>query len=360
MVPNFNQKTINTLAKRAAYLCSNPDCRTQTVGPNEDPNKSTVIGEAAHIFGARPGSKRYVSSMTDFARSNITNGIWLCRNCHKMIDTDYQRFSSDILFIWREKHENFVSSELGNTTDKIRQEQLSLQLNEFKDYPPLIRRIIIDKPIGWEYKLTVELMRYLNNPFLRKIEDLKAGLYIKSQQHVKDEEMADWISKRLNESGKLVPPMVGLIDRLNKSWGALGEEGDFKEIHHICCLIRNNLELIVFHEEKIFSTNVPERYERVLGLLKNLLGSQAEKLKIIPDRLEEIISYIDKDDKKALEALEGKEEMIVFEVSENWEKDFNKELNELNINLEHQYSQRGCLMMIPLGGIILGALIFLC
>ncbi|TSE06973.1 hypothetical protein [Aquimarina algiphila] len=357
MAPDFNNKTISTLAKRAAYLCSNPDCRTQTVGPNEDPNKSTVIGEAAHIYGARPRSKRYVSIMTDVARANITNGVWLCRNCHKLIDTDYQKFSSDILFAWREEHEKYISSELGNATDKIRQEQLSSQLSEFKNYPPLVRRIIIDKPIGWEYKLTVELMRYLNDPILRKIEDLKDGLYIKFQEHIDEEEMTDWISQRMKESGKLVPPMVGLIDKLNKSWGAPGEEGDLKEIHHICCLIRDNLELIVSHEEKIYSTNVPERYERILELLKNLLGSQAEKLKKIPNRLEEIISYIDNDDKKVLKDLEGKEEMVVFEVPENWEKNFNKELKKLNISIGNPATESGCFSFLLLG-IVSGSLIF--
>ncbi len=63
--PDFSKKTIDILSKRAAFICSNPDCRASTVGPNSDPNKSTLIGEAAHIFGARPKSKRYKLEMTD-------------------------------------------------------------------------------------------------------------------------------------------------------------------------------------------------------------------------------------------------------------------------------------------------------
>ncbi len=97
MPPDFNRKTVDTLARRAAFKCSNPGCRVSTVGPNSDLEKSTLIGEAAHIFGARPNSKRYRLNMTDAARAEITNSIWLCRNCHKLIDTDDQKYTSDIL-----------------------------------------------------------------------------------------------------------------------------------------------------------------------------------------------------------------------------------------------------------------------
>lgn len=98
MIPDFSPKTIDTLAKRAGYLCSNPDCRARTVGPNSEPDKATIIGEAAHIYGARPGAVRFNPKMTDVARAEITNGIWLCRNCHKIIDRDPDDHPFDLLF----------------------------------------------------------------------------------------------------------------------------------------------------------------------------------------------------------------------------------------------------------------------
>ncbi len=42
MRPDFSKATIDTLAKRAAFKCSNPDCRIATVGPNDNINKSTL------------------------------------------------------------------------------------------------------------------------------------------------------------------------------------------------------------------------------------------------------------------------------------------------------------------------------
>ena len=73
--PKFGAKTVQTLARRAANICSNPDCRRTTTGPAEEPTKAINIGEAAHIFGANPGSKRFRLEMSGRARSEITNAI---------------------------------------------------------------------------------------------------------------------------------------------------------------------------------------------------------------------------------------------------------------------------------------------
>ena len=51
---DFSQNTIEILAKRVTYICSNPDCRKMTVGPNLDKKKATNIGVAAHIKAAAP------------------------------------------------------------------------------------------------------------------------------------------------------------------------------------------------------------------------------------------------------------------------------------------------------------------
>jgi hypothetical protein len=325
MHPDFSKKTVDTLAKRAAFKCSNPDCRVSTVGPNSDEKKSTIIGEAAHIYGARPNSKRYSPNMTDAARAEITNSIWLCRNCHKLIDTDEQKYASNILFAWREQHEKYTQSELGSATDRIQFEEQTSKLSLFQNYPPIIRRIVIDKPDGWEFRLTAELMRFLNRPLFRRIEDLRDGLYVKPQIHIDNEEVLNWVQKRIAERSNLVTPMVGLLDKLNKSWGPLGEPGNAEEIHHITCLIRDYLEEIVQYEEQIYFANVPEEYEKLIGLLKNLIGSQASKLKEIPDSLDEVVSLIGTDHGGTAEHPLIIEKTITFELPDNWEKQMTRE-----------------------------------
>ncbi|WP_328590120.1 HNH endonuclease [Paraburkholderia acidicola] len=70
---------------RTVNRCANPDCGAVTSGQTDDPYSAVNVGEAAHIYGAHPGSARYDPRMTSDERSAISNAIWLCSNCHKLV-----------------------------------------------------------------------------------------------------------------------------------------------------------------------------------------------------------------------------------------------------------------------------------
>lgn len=109
---NFTKPTVELLAKRVGYICSNPDCRKHTVGPNENAEKATLIGIAAHITAASPGGPRYDSSMSQDQRIHGDNGIWLCSNCASLIDKDPEKFSIELLKNWKDKSENEMQESL--------------------------------------------------------------------------------------------------------------------------------------------------------------------------------------------------------------------------------------------------------
>lgn len=78
---DFDRKTIDILAKRASYICSNPNCRSLTLCPSEkDPEKYIFIGKGAHITAASMNGPRFDSSFSFEQRSSIENGIFLCSN----------------------------------------------------------------------------------------------------------------------------------------------------------------------------------------------------------------------------------------------------------------------------------------
>lgn len=330
MSPDFSKNTVETLAKRAAYKCSNPDCQISTVGPNSDPQKAITVGEAAHIYGAREGAKRFRATMSVDARAEITNAIWLCRNCHKLIDTDEKKYSSELLFAWREQHEKYILSELGNRSDRIESEQIEHKLKIFKDSPPIIRRIVIDKPLGWEWRLTAELMRHFNTPLFRRMEDLKKGAYIRQLTHISDSEVSGWVNQRIAEMSVIVNPAKVLFGQLNESWGKPGEDGDAHEIYHVCCLFKDYIEQVIIFEEKIYFVNVSEKYEKLVSLLKDLIGSQTLKLAQIPEKLDGIVSMIETDHGGTKETPRIIHEVITFELPSGWESQYKKELKKLS------------------------------
>lgn len=127
---SFSQTTINILAKRAGQICSNPGCRRHTSGGHSEDNKAVVVGEATHIYGQKPGSARYDPRMTDQEKSDISNGIWLCGNCHKMIDSDEVKFPARLLLKWKYEHEGSV---LQDDSSKRNNTVIQALLNELKE-----------------------------------------------------------------------------------------------------------------------------------------------------------------------------------------------------------------------------------
>lgn len=103
---DFSQATKNRLLKQARYHCSNPSCRQLTSAPTSDGASDVNIGVAAHICAAAPGpgARRYDANMTPEQRKSHENGIWLCQDCAKAIDSNDSAFSVELLQGWKHKH----------------------------------------------------------------------------------------------------------------------------------------------------------------------------------------------------------------------------------------------------------------
>jgi hypothetical protein len=111
---DFPIRVVEALGKRAAYICSNPECRTLSIAPcAADDQKYLYIGKAAHICAAAPGGPRYDIEMTPEERSSPSNGIFLCSNCAEMIDkNDGIDFPVELLRSWKSDHEIWIAANL--------------------------------------------------------------------------------------------------------------------------------------------------------------------------------------------------------------------------------------------------------
>lgn len=113
---DFSLATKELLANRVGRKCSNPACRKLTCGANEDPQKVTSIGVAAHICAAAKGGPRYDATMTPQERKSFENGIWLCQSCSKLIDTDVVRYTKETLLSWKQIAEQLSIIEIETTS----------------------------------------------------------------------------------------------------------------------------------------------------------------------------------------------------------------------------------------------------
>ena len=97
----FSQDTIRKLCERVGSTCSNPDCAAPTKGPHSGGEKAISVGMACHVHAASPGGPRHDAEQSEEERRSIHNGIWLCRTCGTLIDTDEDRFPAPQLRAWR-------------------------------------------------------------------------------------------------------------------------------------------------------------------------------------------------------------------------------------------------------------------
>jgi hypothetical protein len=102
---DFTERTKLQIAKRAGWLCSYPPCRTPTVGATSDGQGEINIGTAAHICAAAPGGPRYDPNMSPAERSSANNGVWMCRDHGKAVDSPDPEFTVERLREWKKQAE---------------------------------------------------------------------------------------------------------------------------------------------------------------------------------------------------------------------------------------------------------------
>lgn len=183
MNPNrFSSSTIANLSKRASNTCSNPYCRIPTSGPHSDNEKAVNIGVAAHIRGANSGSARYDAAMLPTARSSISNGIWLCQSCSKLIDNDEARFTVEMLNRWKMRHEEDILEQLGYSfgEKELRDDIKRIMKQESSS----ALQIAIDRPDYWQFLLLSELWNGVFERTRLKCSEIRRGVAYKPLHHV--------------------------------------------------------------------------------------------------------------------------------------------------------------------------------
>ncbi|WP_333590321.1 HNH endonuclease [Brevundimonas sp.] len=291
MEARFSRAVVTVVAQRAANTCANPDCGAVTSGPAEDETRAVNVGEAAHIFGAQPGSARFDPAMEDVGRADVTNAIWLCRNCHKRIDADPQQFPSGLLFEWKRDHETRMASVLGKAGALARERFRVRELEPFAKASYLAQQIVLDRPEYWEYKLTAELLRTMAEPVLTRWRHLERGLYTRPSRIIDRDEFIQWHSAHFAEMSRFSTAFGGLINEVfAEAWGEPGVAGSEIDILRACHLFVDLCEQLILWEEKVRFAVVPDEFEEVRALMVGIGGRFLVQLALVPPMLTGLFS----------------------------------------------------------------------
>jgi len=114
---NFSKTIAETIKRRAAFICSAPDCKRMTVAPSiSDQSKVQQIGVCSHITAAVAGGPRYDKKLSKEERCDIANAIFLCNSCSVKIDKNKGiDYSVKTLRKWKNDHEKWVLEHLNKS-----------------------------------------------------------------------------------------------------------------------------------------------------------------------------------------------------------------------------------------------------
>jgi len=251
--------------------------------------------------------------MTPSERSDISNGIWLCANCHKLVDDDPDRYPAGLLFEWQREHELRIAAQVGKAGAEIRRRYETRHLEEFGRLSYLAERLIVEKNDCWEYRLTAEVLRFEMTPVLRRWTALKRKLYVKPSTQIARAAFMPWLRSRMAELGAIVQAFSGLLnDEFGRAWGELGVPGNDAEIIATCRLFNEACQSALAWEESVRFVEAEEIFEELLSLLIGIAGRMIDKAAGVPAFLTEKFP-------ENGAPVKGKHELqIKFDVPEGW------------------------------------------
>lgn len=112
------------LAFKSGNMCAFSNCRKALTSDGVK-SDTAIVGEAAHIYGEKPGkegkpaSARYRADMTDAKRNHYDNLIYLCPTCHTKIDKQEKDYPADLLFALKAEHESWVAEQLDQGMSEV-------------------------------------------------------------------------------------------------------------------------------------------------------------------------------------------------------------------------------------------------
>ncbi len=115
------------LAFRSGDRCARPECGKQLCVDAAAASGPALVGEAAHIAGEKPKAARYDPNMTDEERDHYNNLIYLCCNCHTLIDKPGQdrEFTVAKLHQMKDGHETKVREALNEAFAEVGFDELA-------------------------------------------------------------------------------------------------------------------------------------------------------------------------------------------------------------------------------------------
>lgn len=150
----------------------------------------------------------------------------------------------------------------------------------FRDYGEAVVNLVTNKPDGWEYLLTVELLKeFLREP-LRRWRELQAGIYVSPRIALEEDEVLPWVQDKLSDARNIATSFAALYStELQKSWGKPGVAGDEREILDVIRSIGRTANQAVDWEVDAKFRRPPEHFIGLVDVMSGAVGFNLPRLR---------------------------------------------------------------------------------
>ena len=197
-------------------------------------------------------------------------------------------------------------------------------LQEFKNESEKARKIVLERPELWEYRLTEELLRSKLEPIKEDFEALNDGLIYRKLNKVSGKEFMDWVETSMLDLSNLCGMIAQIMNKeLALSWGKPGEEGDSLAIKRAIDRMIDCCKELFGWEENRISILPPEAFQKLAKIMNNWTSVVFVQVSNLQQELSKLLSKPN---------LKGSYDItLTFESPENI-NDWHKELKRLNKN----------------------------
>ena len=224
MRDDFSQRTRRILAARAGHRCS--VCLKLTSGPADVADAALSDGIAAHITAASPEGPRFDRSMRAEGRRGAENGIWVCTQHGREIDSDLRPFTVAVLRGLKRAQEEYAAKKF---QDRAIPRDTSARLIELGHVDSIYKLFEVVTPQTYTFATTFamrDLLRGSENPvrLLNLGAQLIEGVW-DSHRHV-----AGILSTILSNNLDYWQPQMPTLAKLKQLCASAIADGDWSRV----------------------------------------------------------------------------------------------------------------------------------
>jgi hypothetical protein len=152
-------------------------------------------------------------------------------------------------------------------------------INALIQESPRAQNLAIERPLAWEYLLTIELIKTKLQRSRRRYDEVCAGRVHTRTRMVSGKDFARIVREKMSDLESWTKVLTAWVDvDLPNAWGAPGEPGEPIEIKQAADRFIAAANELVEWETEIVSLKPPEMFETTMSLLRGLTSRLFEEM----------------------------------------------------------------------------------